>query len=497
MEYRDYIQYDGLGLAELVRSGQVSPTELLEVAISRAEQVNPRVNAIITKMYEHAKLAAKNLPDGPFSGVPFLVKDLGVFMKDEPLSEGSACLREQRPSYDSTILSSYRKAGLLIFGKTNLPEFGIMGTTEPQHFGPSCNPWNLNRTPGGSSGGSAAAIAAGIVPIASAGDGGGSIRIPAACCHLFGFKPSRGLVSQGPNRGEEMLGAVVDHALTRSVRDSAALLDVVAGSKPGDPNFPVRLDKPFIDVMQERPKGLRIGFSVKPPLGRPINPECRAAVMDVAEKLSALGHHVEERDPDINGEDIARAYSILCFGHIGSRFRELYKTHGRKKVERHTELTSRLTARMGEALSAADYHNARMEWNRFGRTMGEYHESFDVYLTPTIAELPSHLGELLPGKLEALGMGVIERLSLERLAHRMGSFEKSMRKALRKTPFTQLANLTGQPAMSVPMYKTAAGLPVGAQLSAAIGNDGLLFRVAAQLEEAYPWFDQLAPMTQP
>ncbi|MCG8670732.1 MAG: amidase [Pseudomonadales bacterium] len=491
MNVEEYLKYDAVGLAELVKTNQVSAEELLNTAIQRAEQVNPKINAIINPLYDLGRKMLRDLPDGDFKGVPFLLKDLGTPLASVPMSHGSQMLRYYVPQEDGTLAKRFKQSGVVIFGKTNTPEFGLMGTTEPKHFGPSRNPWNLEHTTGGSSGGSAAAIAGGIVPIASAGDGGGSIRIPAACCGLFGIKPSRGRVSLGPDRAEDWDGAVVEHILSRSVRDSAIMLDNVCGPAPGDPYFLPNPDVPYGEVAQQDPQPLKIAFSTYSPLGNPLHPECAAAVTDFAKRLESMGHHVEEATPDIDGYEVAKAYLTIYLGQVGAQIKRFKSIYGKKAVKEGLEEATRIFGLMGNALSATEYVEQKYQWNRFGRIMGEFHTCYDLFVSPVLAQPPSKLGTLLPSSTEELGLRWVEKLKAGRILLRSGLIEKIAIQSLEKTPFTQLGNLTGQPGMSLPLYSSSEGLPLGVQVMAALGREDLLFGLAGQMERAYPWFDRL------
>ncbi|OUS29391.1 hypothetical protein A9Q99_09845 [Gammaproteobacteria bacterium 45_16_T64] len=497
MKIEEYLRHDALGLAELVKTKQVTPSELLETAIQRAQQVNPKVNAIISPLHQLGQEMAKqseSCAEGRFQGVPFLLKDLGVPLASYPCSEGSKLLQDNVPEEDGYLVTRYKKAGVVIFGKTNTPEFGLMGTTEPKQFGPSRNPWNTNHSTGGSSGGSAAAIAAGIAPIASAGDGGGSIRIPAACCGLFGLKPSRGRVSLGPDRADGWDGAVAEHILSRSVRDSAVMLDVSCGPEPGDPYFLPNPDISFEESSNQDPKPLRIAFCKESPLGNTVDAECASAVENLARRLQAMGHHVEERKPDIHGPDIAKAYLTTYFGHVGAQIKALKKRYGAREIRDGLEEATRMFGMLGSAVSATDFVEQKNQWNRFGRTMGLFHQQFDLYLTPMLAEPPSVIGSLMPSSIEELGLRLAEKLHAGSLLHKTGVIEKIAIQSLEKTPFTQLANLTGQPAMSLPVASSSKGLPIGVQVMAAIGREDLLFGIAGQLERDDPWSHKIAQL---
>jgi amidase len=495
MKFEEYRQYDATALAELVRKGEVTDQQLLELAIARTEAINPKINAIITPVYELAKRQCRSSyeADQMFSGVPFLLKDLLSALAGVPMSSGSKLLRHFVPEHDSTLVRRYRATGINIFGKTNTPEFGLMGVTEPEAFGPTRNPWDTSRTPGGSSGGSAAAVASGIVPMAGAGDGGGSIRIPAACCGLFGLKPSRGRVTAAPDAAENWDGAALEHVLTRSVRDSAAMLDAICGPAPGDPYWIEKPASSFLSAVQAPDGQFRIAFNKRSPLGTAVHSEAEKAVDDAVSKLAALGHHIEEAGPRIDGHGVAECYLTIYFGHVAAQVAHLNQVYGKSTVKRNIEPITRLMAMLGSAVTAEEYVSARLRWNEFGRQMARFHEQYDFYLTPVLAEPPVAIGSLAPSRLERVGIKMVETLKLARPAVRHGWVAQLAQDSLEKMPFTQLANLTGQPAMSVPLYWTSSGLPMGVQFVAPIHAEAALFRLAAQLESAYPWFSRVAP----
>lgn len=489
----DYITYDALGLAELVRRGEVTPLELLEAAIVRIEQVNPALNAVIHPMYDIGRATAQaELPAGPFRGVPFLLKDLCDAYAGAPLTSGSRAYRQYIPAVDSESVRRYKQAGAVVLGKTNTPEFGLMAYTEPALFGPTRNPWNTDHTPGGSSGGSAAAVAAGMVPIASAGDGGGSIRIPASHCGLFGLKPSRGRTPTGPDQGQLWHGAVALHVLTRSVRDSAAMLDATQGPEPGAPYRIAPPDRPYLEEVRTPPGQLRIAFSVRSPVGMPVDPECVAAVQRAARLLTDLGHRVEEAEPEIDGQALARSYVTLYCAEMAGEV-NLVKARFGPGAVKELEPASLALALLGEALTAAEFSAALYRWDQAGMAMGRFFQRYDLYLTPTVARPPVRVGELQPKPVEQRLMAMLNGLGSGRLWRATGLLDRIATENLAPTPFTQLANLTGLPAMSVPLHWTAENLPVGVQFVAPLGEEGLLFRMAGQLEQAAPWFDRRPP----
>lgn len=496
-EVQEYDQYDALGLAELVRRREVSPGELCDEAIRRIERLNPLLNAVILRMYDQARQAAHSgLPDGPFTGVPFLIKDLVSSCAGVPMTKGCRAYRNYIPSFDSELMKRYRRTGAVILGKTNTPEFGLMGVTEPELHGPTRNPWNIEHTPGGSSGGSAAAVASGMVPMASGGDGGGSIRIPASYCALFGLKPSRGRNPTGPEFGQLWQGAAVEHVLTRTVRDCAAMLDAVNGPSPGDPYVIPRPEQPYSEEIEHPPGALRVGFTTASPLNTPVHPDCVKAVEHTARLLESLGHIVEEAAPKIDGIALARSYFMMYFGETAADIDELRHILGRKAVPGDVEGATWTLNLLGRAYSAGEFVSSLREWNRAARAMGKFHQSHDLFLTPTTAYPPVRIGELKPSPSEELLMKITNRFNLGRLLRISGIADKVAVDSLSKTPFTQLANLTGLPAMSVPLYWTEENLPCGVQFIAPFGEEAVLFRLAAQLEQAQPWFDRRPEISQ-
>ncbi|MBW2635888.1 MAG: amidase [Deltaproteobacteria bacterium] len=457
--FSDYDKYDALGMAELVRNGEVTATELCEAAIGTIERLNPEMNAVVTPMFDQGRDAAvKSLPEGPFSGVPFLIKDLGYAYAGVPMSQGCKALKDFVPDHDDEMVTRLKKSGVVTLGKTNTPEFGLMGVTEPELFGPCRNPWNQDHTPGGSSGGSAAAVAAGMVPFAAGGDGGGSIRIPASCCGLFGLKPTRGRNPSGPDHGRVWQGAVQEHVLTRTVRDSAAMLDQTQGADIGAPYEIRPPEASYLSALAEEPSGLKIAFSTHSPLETPVHPDCVRAVEETARLLEEIGHHVEEAGPNVDGLALAKSYMSMYFGEVAADIAGLAKLLGRKAK------------------------------------MGQFFKSYDLYLTPTIAYPPAKIGELQPKPAEVFMMKSVNALKLGWLLKASGMVDQMATRSLERTPFTQVANLCGLPAMSVPQYWNTDGLPCGSQFIARFGDEITLFKLAAQLEKARPWFDKRPPV---
>ena len=489
--FEKYDSYDAVGLAELVKKGEVSPADLCEEAIARIEKLNPRINAVVCKIYDSARATAKGpLPDGPFTGVPFLLKDLLDALAGVPMTSGSRGYRNYIPAQDSETVRRYKKAGLVILGKTNTPEFGLLGYTEPLLFGPCRNPWNTDHTPGGSSGGSAAAVASGMAPIASGGDGGGSLRIPASCCGLFGLKPSRGRNPTGPEYGEIWQGAVALHVLTRSVRDSAVMLDAMQGAEPGAPYVIAPPERPYREEIARDAGKLVIAMDTASPVGREVHPECVQAVEKTAKLLESLGHRVVEARPNINGKAVAIAYIIMNCGEIAADVKKMEAYLGRKATTNDLELPTRTLGMLGRAISAGEFVAAIREWDQAARAMGKFFQAHDLYLTPTLARPPVKIGELAPKPAERAAMSIFNALHAGKLLQATGLVEKVAIDNFAATPFTQVPNLSGLPAMSVPLHWSSDGLPVGVQFVAPFANEAVLFRLAAQLEKAAPWFDR-------
>ena len=494
--FKEYEQYDGLGLAELIRTRQLSAAEVCAAAMARIERFNPQINAVVTRMFESARRAlAEGLPSGVFQGVPFLLKDLLCACAGAPLSFGCKALKNFIPDHDSELVRRYKQAGLVILGKTNTPEFGIVAYTEPELFGPTRNPWNLSRTPGGSSGGAAAAVAAGMVPLAGGGDGGGSIRIPAAYCGLFGLKPSRGRIPTGPDFGELWQGAVVEHVITRTVRDSAAMLDSIWGADVGAPFIIAPPERPYLEETRREPPHLRIAFNARSPIGMPVHPENEKAVLQTALMLQKLGHDVAEASPDLDGRALARTYLTMLYGEVAADLRDLESVLGRPARPQDVETATWTLGLLGLCEPAAAMAGARRLWGRAARTMGRFHETYDLYLTPSTAQPPARIGELQPKPYEIGALKIVNRLGLGRWLQRSGIIDRIAIQNMARTPFTQLANFTGQPAMSVPLHWTREGLPCGVHFMARIGDEATLFRLAAQLEKEKPWFQHRPALT--
>ncbi|ACY97355.1 MULTISPECIES: amidase [Thermomonospora] len=493
MEYGEYRKFDAVGLAELVARGEVTPGELLETAIARAEQVDGRVNAIVRPMHEQARARAATPLSGPLAGVPFLVKDLNQDYAGVPTGCGSRALRDVPAPHHSEVVRRWLNAGLVIFGRTNTPEFGTTAVTEPEVNGPTRNPWNLDHTPGGSSGGSAAAVAAGIVPVAGASDGGGSIRIPAACCGLVGLKPGRGLVPAGPDYAEYLHGAATDGVISRTVRDTAVMLDVLTAEvDPGGPYAVRRPETSYLELSRRPPKPLRIGYTTESPIGTPVDPQAVAAVETAVTMLTELGHRVEPAAPAVDGRKLAEDFLTMWCAQVAATIDEIRRRTG--APARHFELDNRLLAAAARSVKAADYLLAHHRWNEHTRALAAFHEEYDLLLTPTLAGPPVRIGALAtPPLLRLLGRALL-LLGLTGTLSKTKQWKDTITANLAPVPFTQLANITGRPAISLPLYRTPDGLPLGVQFVAGLGGEGLLLSLATQLEEAHPWADAEPPL---
>ncbi len=487
MRFPEYDQLDATALAALIRDGEISPDEALEAAIERAESRNPAINAIVTPLYERAREQVKDLPKGPFHGVPFLLKDLLATLEGTVTSQSTKHTRDVVATVTSENVKRYLAAGLQILGKTNTPEFGIMGITEPQLRGPCRNPWNPAHTPGGSSGGSAAAVAARIVPVAHGGDGGGSIRIPASATGLFGLKPTRGRVTMAPHLGEAWGGFVQEHVLTRSVRDSAAFLDLVDGSFAGDPYHAPPKERPWREEVGAPPGKLKIGFWKETLYAGENHPDCKEAVDDAAHLLEELGHEVVEAKPSFHREEMVRAYFITVAAGTAAFVEQAAAIAGKKPSPSDFEPQTWVLAQLGWKNSAAELAKSQQVIQKGSREIAAFFDEYDIFLSSTLASPPIQIGEL------ALRAGQKFQLHILRLLNTRTLLDKALdtlgTEALSRTPNTQIFNQTGQPAMSVPLYWNKQGLPMGVQFAAHFGGEGLLFRLASQLEEARPWAD--------
>jgi amidase len=474
----ELLELDALGQAEAVASGEASPRELVEAAIARAERVNPVLNAVIHEFYEEARSVAEaGPPDGPFRAVPFLFKDLGACLAGQPLYTGSRVLKalDFRAPLDTTLALRFRQAGFVTLGKTNTPEFGILPTTEPETYGPTRNPWDTSRSPGGSSGGSGAAVAAGIAPVAHANDGGGSIRIPAAANGLVGFKPSRARVSQAPYVGDSMSGLVTEFVLTRSVRDAAAILDLVHGPEPGDPYAAPPPVRPFSEELSEEPGQMHIAVLTESLTGDQIDPEVRGAVEEVARQLEGMGHQVSSPDLPVAGqeEELYQTFITRWAAGVAETASTVEMVAGRTLGPDDFEPLTWALVEKGRSESGADYLHAVNRHQMLARMVAFLYEGgIDLVLTPTITQLPQPLGTY-----DDSGSDPMEPMHVAR----------------ELAAFTGIFNATGQPAVSLPLAWSESGLPIGIQFVAPIWREDLLFRIASQLEKALPWAERRPP----
>lgn len=488
----DYQKYDAVGLAQLVRQGDVSPLELLNNARALAEKINPTINAIIQPLYEEGRQMVDQLPaEAALRGVPFLVKDLSVEWAGTPMRSGSKGYLDYVSQQDSHYIKRCKEAGLVLFGKTNTPEFGLTPFTEPTLFGPARNPWNTQHSPGGSSGGSAAAVAAGIVPAATASDGGGSIRIPASCCGLFGIKPSRGRVSLAPTFGQSWGGAVAEGTVTRSVRDSAVLLDILQGYVPGDPCLAQTPTRPYAEEVGRETGKLRIAFSTRHPYAaQTVDAECVRAVEKTARYLHTLGHEVTEVPLPYGPEVFKDLFFPMIVSETASTLRLLSSWLGRPAKASDVELNTWLLGQLGEVYSGADYAHALFLWNGLSRSMAAFHEQYDVFITPVLAKPPITIGELQNTTQENVSLKLLQKTGGYRFLKGSNIIDELIERTFSYIPYTAIANMTGQPSMSVPMHWTETNLPVGVMFTSRMGEEDLLFRLAAQLESEHPWFDK-------
>ena len=489
-DFPEYDRFGALGLAELVRTKQVTSAELVDAAIARVERVNPKLNALICDRFDQARADARgDLPDGPFTGVPFVAKDLGPALAGVPMTSGSRYFKDYVPVQDDEYFVRAKRAGFVIFGKTSTPEFGIAPVTEPRLFGPCRNPWNLDVTPGGSSGGSGALVASGVLPLAHANDMGGSIRIPASCCGLFGIKPSRG---RTPTVGGVVGDANVDLGISRTVRDSAALLDAVRvthGLLYDAPPF----DGTYLAEVGRDPGSLRIAIVEDPMLGKAIHPECRAAAARTAELCERLGHRVEIASPSgFDYREIALAILLIFACNVGWKMHVANPLPGKKLRAGDLEPGSWGMLVISELLSADELTAAVQRQRDLAAAFETFLSRFDVMLMPTVAAPPVRIGELALKRSEELQLEVLARLRAKTLIRTAA--EEIAKTLFDWIPYTPLFNLTGQPAMSVPLHWTPDGLPVGVQFAARLGDDATLFRLAGQLEAAQPWHERRPPV---
>ena len=493
--FAEYERYDALGLAELLRQGEVSAAELLEAAITRAEQYNPAVNAIVTPLFDAARQQlAAGLPDSPLAGVPFLVKDLLTDIAGLPTSGGARFLKDAPMPVDAELTRRMKQAGLVIFGKTNTPELGLVPVTESELWGPARNPWNLERTTGGSSGGAGAAVATRMVPMAGGGDGGGSIRIPASCCGLVGLKPTRGRNPSGPLRTDVWFGAVCEHPLTRSVRDTAAALDALAGPDPGCPHFAPPPDRPFLDIAAEAPGKLRFAWTGHPLVGRRMDPDCLHGLEETVALLESLGHECVEAAPPINREAFLEAFMLMLVTETASDLIEAEAFVGRRIRHGDFEPDTLALAKLGRAYRAQEMSLAIRHLRQVTREIGQFMEDYDVLLTPTLASPPLPIGALKTRGADALGVWLLNHLPIASLAKRTPILMQTAEKILDWIPNPPVFNVTGAPSISLPLHWNEAGLPIGMMFTGRFADEATLLRLASQLEAARPWAERRPPL---
>jgi amidase/6-aminohexanoate-cyclic-dimer hydrolase len=472
MAFKEYGNYDAVGLADLVRKNEVSARELLGEAIERTRRIDPQINAVVVKHYDYAERQIENgLPGGPFTGVPFLLKDLEL-LEGTRTTSGACVYKDNVADHTGTLARRFLATGVTMFGKSSTPEFGLMPTTEPRLFGPTRNPWNCAHSSGGSSGGAAAAVAARILPVAHASDGGGSIRIPASACGVFGLKPTRARNPLGPDRGEGWSGFSVGHVVSISVRDSAVMLDAIHGPEPSSLYVAPPPERPYADEVKRDPGRLRVAFTDKSPYGDAIDPEIAAAVRDVAGLLAKLGHDVEERAPRL-AADPAVVMTAIVSANTALNVRVAEQRFGRSMMDEDFEFLTLASVHNAQKACATDYVAAQLDAFRIARALAEFFENCDVFLCPTLCSPPLRIGELNPMSQDLSHIAPILR---------------------RYMPGTSMFNMSGQPSMSVPLAWNSGGLPLGMMFSGRFGDEATLFRLAAQLEQERPWRGKLPPV---
>lgn len=487
MDLKEYIQLDAVGMAALLKNKEVSAGELLELSFKRLEQMNPKLNAFTETRRGLAQNELNSVSAGEFAGVPMALKNISQALKGEKLTAGSKLLKEMKAAQDSYLTAKLRDAGFTFVGHTNTPEFGLKNISEPELYGASRNPWNPDYSPGGSSGGSAAAVASGIVPLAGASDGGGSIRIPASFTGLFGLKPTRGRMPVGPGAGRQWQGASIDFVLTKTVRDSSAMLGLLQTVQPAaafhTPLFPGKYSE---EMDKEFSRPLRIAFSIESPVGTQVSKDAREAVMKTVKWLKQHGHHVEERSNGIDGIGLMQDYYLMNSGEMALLVRNLEKGAGRELTADDMEIESWLLSQAGLKVSAADYSASLASWDAAAAKMAAFHEKYDFYLTPATAYPPPKVGELTPSRESRADLlEGLERTST--MAGQQQLIYDMFLPSLTYTPYTQLANLTGQPAVSLPVHLTESGLPLGVQVMAGKGQEHLLLQLARQIEQTDLW----------
>ncbi|NVJ48747.1 MAG: amidase [Gammaproteobacteria bacterium] len=483
MNVTEYLEFDATGLAQLIKSKEVSIEEVADCANIRYEQVNSTINAVIYHQPSAVNELAHSAPEAPFYGVPFLVKDLQCAVQNQPMTMGSRGIR-WIPDADCTLAQRWRHAGLSLIGKTNTPELGLIITTEPKAHGPTHNPHKFGFSSGGSSGGSAAAVVCGIVPMAHAGDGGGSIRFPAAWCGAFGFKPTRGLTPLGPELGEEWSGAVVEHGITRSVRDSAALLDVTAGEDIASPFIQQKNVASYRAIIEKPLSKMRIGVSVEPFISTNVDAEVVQAVRQTAHDLEQLGHTIRWDTPAFNEAEYWQSFLITIAGHVAATVHNIERDFGKRAVAMLEPATKNL-AMLGRSFSSADFVSAQYKWQRIRAQFNRYLEEFDCFLSPTVPTTAVAHKALLKSPAEEWLLELSSYFKIGRLSLKLGLVEQMALPVLRTMGFTLLGNITGFPAMSLPLATHTNGLPIGVQVTGRFADDARLLQLAKQLESQF------------
>ncbi len=468
--FQEFDQYDALGLAELVRQKKVKPVELVETVIDRIERINPTLNCVNIKTYEMAREQADiPLPDGPFAGLPWLLKDIAVFYEGVKTTSGCRYTKDFIAPGDSAVATRIKKAGMILMGKTTTPEWGLTVSTESVLWGDTRNPWNLEHVAGGSSGGSAAAVAARVVPMADASDGGGSIRIPASNCGLVGLKPSRGRVPVGPFMGDFWYGGAIFNCVSLTVRDMAAYLDVVSGPLTGDPYQPGKPQLPFLEEVSASPDRLKIGFFTKGFPGIPVSSECVAAVEETVRLCSELGHDVMEMDFSFDIDAFFDVFTRTASVCSAAAISGLEMVTGRPATEAEFEKLTWEIIETGRQITGVEHASDIEAFRMSGRQITQNCEGFDIVITPTMPNPPLKLGAFNQN-----------RFTMEEIRPVLSA----------ACCFTAPFNVSGQPAVSLPMHWSKDGLPVGVQFIGSYGDEAVLIRLAAQIEQARPWIDR-------
>ncbi|MBT2600605.1 MULTISPECIES: amidase family protein [unclassified Oceanobacillus] len=489
MNFKEYISYDAIGLANLIKNKEIHPKELINVAFHRLKQVNDELNIITHSREERVKkesLNERTIPNGMFQGVPILMKNISQAIEGEPMSSGSKLLKDATYKHDNYFVKKFREAGFLFMGHTNTPEFGLKNITEPELYGATHNPWNTLYSPGGSSGGAAAAIASGVVSLAGASDGGGSIRIPASFTGLFGLKPTRGRTPVGPGVGRQWQGASINFVLSRSVRDSAAMLDQLQVIEPHAAfQTPLYEGSYLNDIEKSQEKSLKIAYSTESPVGTPVSEDAKKAVNNLIQLLRDEGYDIEEVNHPVDGKQLMKDYYIMNSGEMNATILSLENMLNRKLTDDDMEVESWLLHRAGKSVSAAAYSQSLSSWDIAAEKMAYFHQAYDFYITPSTAYSAPKVGELTMTKeKKEYYKEYIEKVSN---VEKQDIIYDMFLPSLTYTPFTQLANLTGQPAMSLPLYLTKQGLPLGVQVMANKGEEHRLLRFARYLEQSHLW----------